>query len=73
MSKIIIQGCGSGGAVEEKAEIFNYTNDFCIKVKGKTYRFDVDSNGNLTIPLINGVDVKITNYRCYPAITLIHK
>jgi hypothetical protein len=45
--------------------------DLFVIVNGKSFRFDVDEKGDLTLLLINGRDVKIITQNGYPAIKLI--
>lgn len=60
------------GAVDNRSSEVQITNrDFAIAVGDKSYRFQIDRDGNLILPLINGVDCKITAYYGYPAVKLI--
>lgn len=67
MSKVVIRGCGGS---DVKAELDIITDDFGIEVNGNFYRFDIDNKGSLILPLINGVDVRITTLNGYPAIKI---
>lgn len=67
---VILQGCGSGHNVEQRAQLNLDCGDFFIMLGGKRYRFSIDPDNSITIALINGVDAKITTHNGYPAIKL---
>lgn len=64
----------AGGAVGKTSEIdIELPYDFILNVGDKRYRFQFDSEGNIEIALINGVDVKFVSRMNYPCIRLVHK
>ena len=67
---IYIHECG-GYLSNRSSSIDVLYGDFALVVGDKSYRFQIDKNGNLILPLINGVDCKITTYSSYPAVKLI--
>lgn len=46
------------------------TPEFFLSVGDKTYRFHVDKEGNITLLLINGTDMRVTTVSGMPAIVL---
>lgn len=70
MSKVRMVQCGG----ERKEACINVeTNDFAIEIGDKQFRFGVDASGNITILLINGVDMKIISERGYAGVKLVQR
>lgn len=70
MSKLTLVQCGG----EHKEVSMNVeTNDFCLEIGDRRFRFDIDKNGDISILLINGVDMKVISERGYAGIKLYKK
>lgn len=66
---IYVHECG--GDLDNKSNEIQVPNgDFALVVDGSRYRFQIDKNGDLILPLINGTDARITTHNGYPAIKL---
>ena len=72
MKKVYVHECG-GNLNNRSTEIEIPNCDFALVVGDKSYRFEIDRDDNLILPLINGADCKITTYSNYPAVKLINQ
>lgn len=64
-----IKSYGKNGLVQKDIE--DNGHDLFIYVGDTEFRFSPDADGNLTLLLINGHDIKVTTERGYPAVKFI--
>ena len=67
--KLSVSGAGGFDGSTGELEI-PMPFDFILHVGDKRYRMDFDKDGNLTILLVNGLDMKVASVSNCPAIKL---
>lgn len=70
MKKIFVHECGGDLSNITTAIKISEPIDFALVVGNKSYRMHTDTEGNLLISLINGVNAKFTVRNGYPTICL---